>query len=273
MYKTDPIISDCICCWFDLLGYGKPFIDANWDLKKEGCKKNYERIRSIKSSFLGSFSVCKSGTKMVINDGFANTIDFDTASLSSYDDVLLFLEGAISDYTVINHTDKRNGFPGVRGVISSGHRFSYDQANMTIDLSTNRNVAYYPTEFQMNTAFSKANLMEGSGKRANLRGSNLFFDISILSLLKQASSSLGIATPKVTDCNERLLIQIYNKAGWFADIYVDSTAILYGKCNNYDNYGINTKLYKFIQMNSIVDDVSFEASLQQAVRLSKTEEE
>ena len=32
-------IKDCLCSWYDLLGYGAPFVEANWDLRDEQCKK------------------------------------------------------------------------------------------------------------------------------------------------------------------------------------------------------------------------------------------
>ena len=41
-------IKQCICCWYDLLGYGGPFIDSKWNLNDPRCKMNIQRIEAIK---------------------------------------------------------------------------------------------------------------------------------------------------------------------------------------------------------------------------------
>ena len=99
-------------------------------------------------------------------------------------DILYFIEGIIQDFQSLNITDKRNGFPGARSILSIGHRFSYDGCNHSYDLIQNRTTAYYPNEFQMNTAFSKAYIMEESGSCANISGSSLYIDCAVFDFLK-----------------------------------------------------------------------------------------
>lgn len=41
--------------------------------------------------------------------------------------------------------------------------------NFTYDVSTGEILAYFPKEFQMNTAFSKANIIEESGKAYGIK--------------------------------------------------------------------------------------------------------
>ena len=60
---------------------------------------------------------------------------------------------------------------------------------------------------------------------------------------------------------------------WFADLRVDPTPIEYGESKDYKNQGIETKLYRFKKMHSVIDDWAKEASYQQAVRYSKMEED
>ena len=42
-------IIPCLCSWFDLLGYGKPFVDSKWNLSDEKCYNNFQRSRFLMS--------------------------------------------------------------------------------------------------------------------------------------------------------------------------------------------------------------------------------
>ncbi|MBQ9552622.1 MAG: hypothetical protein IJU96_07640 [Clostridia bacterium] len=270
---SDYEIKNCFCCWYDLLGYGKPFVDSHWNLNDERCRRNYERIKNVRTGFTSSWSAKPVGTRLTFNDGFASTIDFDLASADSYQDALIFLEGVINDFESINYYDKRIGFPGIRGIITFGQRFSYDSSNSSFDISSKRTIAYFPSEFQMNTAFSKAFIMEESGSRANLSGNYLFIDVEVYNTLVEAAKALNYPIPQIEAKDNRTLLKVFDKSGWFADLVIDSSPYLYGKSEKYNNRGIETKLYKYVSIHSRIDEIASEATYCQSIRYSRIDEE
>ena len=270
---SDYEIKNCFCCWYDLLGYGNPFVDSHWNLNDERCRRNYERIKNVRTGFTSSWSAKPVGTRLTFNDGFASTIDFDLASADSYQDALIFLEGVINDFESINYYDKRIGFPGIRGIITFGQRFSYDSSNSSFDISSKRTIAYFPSEFQMNTAFSKAFIMEESGSRANLSGNYLFIDVEVYNTLVEAAKALNYPIPQIEAKDNRTLLKVFDKSGWFADLVIDSSPYLYGKSEKYNNRGIETKLYKYVSIHSRIDEIASEATYCQSIRYSRIDEE
>lgn len=264
----DLIITKCICCWFDFLGFGKPFVDTKWDLSDERCRKNYDRMLNAKAAFLSGSTVKPLGTKLVFNDGYASTID-----LYNLNDVLIFMEGAINDFEIINYIDRAGGFPGIRGVISCGDRFSYDNSNATYDIDSKRDIAYYPREFQMNTAFSKAFIMEECGSRAGISGSELYIDSNVLSMIYRLAKDDGCDPPVIDKTGETIRIHLFDRLGWFADVNLENNYISFGRCKEYNNRGIETSLYRFKGIRSKIDEMAAEAARATAIRASLAEAE
>ena len=67
-------IKECICCWYDLLGFGSPFVESSWDLENSRCEINVHRITEIKDRFYG-VSALGLGKSFILNDGVINTMD------------------------------------------------------------------------------------------------------------------------------------------------------------------------------------------------------
>lgn len=266
-------ITDCLCCWCDLLGYGKAFVESGWNLRDSRCQKNFERIAKLGKQLTFTLAARQVGTKLIFNDGFASTIDIVPTNKERYMDILYFIEGIIQDFQSLNITDKRNGFPGARSVLSIGHRFSYDGCNHSYDLLQNRTTAFYPNEFQMNTAFSKAYIMEESGSKANISGSNLYIDRAVFDFLKEAAQELECTPPECLKEKDRIVMKLYSPSGWFADIYFDTDTITYGESSQYENRGIETTLYRYQRIHSIIDEIASEAALQQSYRYSIMEDD
>ena len=266
-------IKNCLCCWYDLLGYGAPFVNSKWDLHNGQCKENFERIEQLRLLFTTSLAVKPLGTRLTFNDGFASTIDVDPITPETFYETLLFLEGALHDFESINVEDQRRNFPGARGVITLGQRFSYDHCNSSYDLLSKRTVSYHPAEFQMNTAFSKAFIMEESGSRAGIEGSHLYIDIDVYHHIARAANQIGCKIPTIKFEDDVLVLEIFGPKGWFATLQFDSAPITYGENSNYKNRGIETTLYKFKCMHSVIDDMANEAAYQQSLRYSMMEEE
>ncbi len=273
MEDKDFEIKNCLCCWYDLLGYGAPFVNSKWDLHNSQCRDNFDRIEQLRLLFTSSLAVKPLGTRLTFNDGFASTIDVDPISPDTYYETLLFLEGALHDFESINIEDQRRKFPGARGIITLGQRFSYDCCNSTYDLLSNRTTSYHPMEFQMNTAFSKAFIMEESGSRAGITGSHLYIDIEVYRYLAKASHEIGCPIPSIQYENDELVLQVHGPKSWFAELRFDATPVEYGESDKYKNRGIETKLYRFKSMHSIIDDWAKEAAYQQSRRYAMMDDD
>lgn len=273
MEDRDYEIKNCLCCWYDLLGYGAPFVNSKWDLNNIQCRDNFERIEKLRNLFTSSLAVKPLGTRLTFNDGFASTIDVDPITPDTYSDVLLFLEGALHNFEAINIEEQRRKFPGARGIITLGQRFSYDSCNSTYDLVSERTTSYHPVEFQMNTAFSKAFIMEETGSRAGISGNNLYIDIAVYQYFLKVSRELGCEEPKVKFEGDELVLDVFSVGSWFAELRFDATPIEYGESSAYKNRGIETKLYRFKKMHSIIDDLAKEAAYQQARRYAMMQDD
>ena len=176
-------IIDCISCWYDLLGFGSPFKQSNWDLNDPRCITNFERLKSISTSFIHSLNLY--GTNFYVNDGIASTIDINGKGQKDIDKILFFIESVLLHFRNINLSEKRNNYPGIRGVVTAGQRVFYDVTNYDYNLMAKEITSYHPTEFQMNTAYSKAYIMEGSGSKAGLCGPHLYVDILLYSVFQK----------------------------------------------------------------------------------------
>lgn len=267
--KYDEIIN-CICAWYDLLGYGKPFVESKWNMFDQKCIESIHRIKKLKSFFTSSWSVKPIGTKLSFNDGFAHVVDVDSSNIK---DLAIFFDGLLNDFDSINYNDQKEGFPGVRGVVSCGQRFIYDNCNISEDLSNNRTVVYYPKEFQMNSAFSKAFIMEEAGSRAGLKGPGLYLDIQIFSMFKKLLSENNHPMPTIKGSPNGLMIEINSKDGFLLKFEVENNPVIFSKeqCQKYDNRGIETTLYKYVpnSCHSYIDEIASASAYAQMQRLSQ----
>ena len=238
-------IIDCICCWYDLLGFGKPFIDSEWRLDTPECENNITRIENLANIFGGGFSVTL-GKTLSLNDGVIKTRDFIYNDESKVVGWLRFIAALVWDFERINYMDKENGFPGVRGVITFGKRFYYDSTNASYDALKKEDVAYHPREFQMNTAFSKAYIMEESGSKMGLEGSYLFWDKKVFEQLTQYINNSTYHDKfycKEYDNENEHIFEIGDEIGWALRCFCEKDPI------EYSYRGIKTKVYKMV--NSI----------------------
>lgn len=261
--NTETSIIKNICCWYDLLGYGAPFFKASWNLTDPSCEKNLERVMRIGAWGWGYLS-SSYGPKLLLNDGVAACIDLhdDERSVCR---ALNYLEAMIADYECLRRIDLREGNPGIRGVISCGDRFEYDYADTTVTVSPKTITFYHPKEFQMNTAFSKAFIIEESGSKAGVAGSNLYIDSAVFELINSFLTKFEGSVEIIKNENEIVAKILYEM--WYATLHFDKETVIY------KNKGINTELFRFIGMESYPEDLSREAAYQHAVMYSKMEED
>ena len=112
---------------------------------------NYKRIKKIGTEFHNSYT---QGKTLIINDGVIKTFDVN-GEKGDINNIINFLIQYVDGFNKINEY-----IPG---------NFIYNQSDGEI-------VTYYPEEFQMNTAFSKANIIEESGSKKGIACPFLFFD-------------------------------------------------------------------------------------------------
>lgn len=257
-------VIDCFCIWYDLLGFGKPFIDARWNLHKEPCIENYKRLKDLETFFsLPGFN--PRGQRLYINDGIAATVDVSDNELKSVHGVMYWLDNVIGHYNMINIVDQRNGYPGIRGVLTKGHRIQYEETNMTESMPLGI-VSYHPKEFQMNTAYSKAFIMEESGSAAGLKGPYLFVDKIVFEYLEMMFNGKKGYLIKEEDIQDnKFKVLIYCDGTWFLKLYFDKNII------DYDKKGIKTKLYKLDHYEACFDLLAQKEQASLAARIQKYE--
>lgn len=187
----------CFCMWSDLLGFGHIFQDNNWILNEELKKQVYERLEAAHSAVLYYSSPAE--RDFILNDGMGKVFhpqskDKDGNNILS---ISLFLRSCIELHISINETEHELELPGCRSVLAFGESIEYIADDIRYDdyvmnyskpagsnisnfakRTGNPIVVYNPKELQMNTAFSKAYLLEAGGTKAGLHGNHFFIDES-----------------------------------------------------------------------------------------------
>lgn len=190
---------ESFCVWVDLLGYGKAFYSTNWDIGSPVALKNLERIKLLEPY---TTSICNpyNETLFALNDGFIRNFDIVKCRVGW---ILGWFIDVICKFKTIDENDKRNGFCGVRGVVAYGGRVQYRQIDSLgrgdfICTSeekkqeyNKKRIVFTPSELQMNTAFSKAFIIESGGSRYGLINSKLHIDEKMLTKLSEIINEIG----------------------------------------------------------------------------------
>lgn len=193
-------IKDTFCLWEDLLGFGQPLYANHWNLENGSIKKNITRLKMLEHELLNvTDPFCEK--VFSLNDGFVRTYEPEPNHIFS---LLRWFDMTVKNFIYLNARDIKNGFPGVRGVLSSGQRLVYsDRIRVGLgdfiqttpqkraDYNANKTAVNAPRELQMNTAFSKAYIIESSGKRFGVEGNNLFIDIEVLEKMANSINTIG----------------------------------------------------------------------------------
>ncbi len=208
-YKENNTIKiiNSFCSWIDLLGYGQPFYDCNWDLHNTIALQNIARLHNIEP-IITSISSPYLETLFTLNDGYIRNFDIPCSDACL---IMQWLIDVIQNFHLINKMDKENGFYGARGVITYGNRAIYREIDYLgrgdfILTSSERkqeynkkNVVYTPNELQMNTAFSKAYIIENSGSKSGLKNNKIHIDEHMLEKFVDIINEIKIDTFGVTD--------------------------------------------------------------------------
>lgn len=196
-----------ICLWSDLLGFGSDFLASNWRLKPEQIQAKLERMRDAQKIAIQNV-IPPFENLLILNDGVVKVFNIEHCYESGSSDmtwltICRFFKNSIITHWQINELEKRIDLPGTRTIISVGTTYPYyfegniqlkdyfynDKQNNFIngyscaEAIMNNTIVYNPIEFQMNTAFSQAYILDSIGSSQNIKGNNVFIQMDLIYLL------------------------------------------------------------------------------------------
>ena len=125
----------------------------------------------------------------------------------------------------------------------------------------------------MNSAFSKAFIMEEAGSRAGLKGPGLYLDIQAFSMFKKLLSEKDYPMPKIKESVNGYIVEINSNDGFLFQFEVENNPVVFSKerFQKYDNRGIETTLYKYVpnSCHSYIDEIASSGIYAQTQRLSR----
>jgi hypothetical protein len=261
-------IINCICAWYDLLGFGQPLVDSEWNLNDKRCEKQLQRIKSLDLSLVNGYSSTHGSTSFSLNDGIIFNFDIDPDIPNLQERLIMVLDDLILEYQSLNFRDESAGFPGIRGVLTIGHRYNYTHVGSTVRVLDDKTIAYHPKDFQMNTAFSKAYIMESSGSKSKISGNKLYVDKYLLDsieiIILKGQKQIRIEK-NLSDAEESKFFSIYHNNTLLLELDFDPVSV------EYQHKGINTILYKLLKRKSIQDEAAREAAYRQGQRYLQAE--
>ena len=123
-----------------------------------------------------------------------------------------------------------------------------------------------PEYFQMNTAFSKAYIIESSGSKAGVTGNNLYIDNYLLIfledlVLKEDNGKQKFRVEKhLHEESEFKSFSIFRDEDMFLKLDFDKDSV------EYDNKGIKTKFFRFKKRISRQDQLANETAFKEGQR-------
>jgi hypothetical protein len=198
-WSDSPVITQCICAWSDLLGFGAALRRGKWD-DLDAILPTLDRVVRLQQDTLAK--TCDDEFIFMVNDGVARNLDFRPER--GLNRLVRWLSDLWWTHRIINDIEKKYGHPGIRTVVVAGYRVTYSTGNKKrteMILAKRRNwtrqdveaiylpefldqtAFYVPFEFQMNLAFAKAYALEASGSKIGLSGPKFFLDESVLHFL------------------------------------------------------------------------------------------
>ena len=219
----------CFCLWSDLLGFGNVFSQNNWILSNKNIWKVYKRLADAHLTAI--YYSDPRQRILILNDGIAKT--FHPNSKDDINNVLgiaTFLRDCIMTHISICTTEYEKGLPGCRSVLSFGENYAFTDFEIRYDdyvfnyskpkgnslsLSAQRLnnplIVHNPADFQMNTAFSKAYILESGGSKHGLKGDNFFIAQDAINAIIKYSEEKGHFAVWVNDSEGMKLFIAYDR--------------------------------------------------------------
>lgn len=184
-------IIPCASAWFDICGYGNLLEKSNWsllNLRNNGFFDSLSFVYEILGHpFIVDVPPRPTERVLFLNDGVARTIDL-SSSKDVHPVILLFYirDLFLAHFQLINGLAKLN--LGLRTVLAGGERCQYSPPSISgqsvLYHSGNpseygraildQKFVYYPPEFQMNTAFAAAYIIEALGSKSGIIPNRLY---------------------------------------------------------------------------------------------------
>lgn len=200
----------CFCMWSDLLGFSNIFVKTNWELSKSQMEEIYSRLEAAHSSVL--YYSTPFERDLILNDGIAKVFH-PKSKLEDCNNILsvsMFIRSCVELHMSISATEHEKGLPGCRSVLAFGENIEYlteevrfddyvfnyskPEGSEISDIARsigNPIVIYNPKELQMNTAFSKAYILESGGTKSGLPGNFMYIDKSVIDAIGRYSRNKG----------------------------------------------------------------------------------
>lgn len=258
-----PKAISCICCWYDFLGFAGPLIKDSWVLSADP-NDSITRMKLAKDCFSGPFSRTDSVT-LFMNDGAVRNYDFCSHDERSVEKLLGFFDGLFADFEYLNEVDIGNGYPGVRGVLTWGTRWNYCSSDLTELIGSRESgsaiVGYHPREFQMNTAFSKAYIVDDAGSSAGIKGAYLYVDRDLFGYLDAAPYEL-----RTIEVDDELEVKVIKNGEVEAALYFSLPGV------KFEMAGLNTTFYRYLKKHTRIDDLVEASSYAEMQRIAALNE-
>ena len=216
--RHSPIIIPTICCWSDLLGFGQVFSSNNWELKTPDWDSTIQRLVRSQDLCLQHL-VPGIETCLSLNDGIVRSFLVEN-HVDHIQTLALWIRSCILYHKHLNEVEQSEGLPGLRTVMTAGHRAIHNFGNATFDdyiynyskpdpnrisdccKQHNPIVFYNPAAFQMNTAFSKCFLIDEAGSKAGVSGPEFYLENSVLDFIVEFSNFYSdICSPPIFEEN------------------------------------------------------------------------
>jgi len=249
-------VFDSVCSYMDLHRFGQVLRDAHWQLKHAQSKGLIEDLAYFyRMGASAEFSPSPEERILVLNDGIARVVDLPSGIVMNAMTVLvrdLILTHCQLVYAF--HNDALG--LGVRTVLAGGERIQYAPSlepyaergesieadnGERIDWSFGQQTVFNPFHFQMNTAFSRAYLIEKAGHKEGILRNRVYIDdIWIQVWLKTFGTGIRVEYEGLSESGT--IIIHFDQFPWL-ELKFDTTVEIKNK-----ELGDKTTVYQLSQM-------------------------
>lgn len=215
-----------ICIWTDICGFASKLGRANWDLTQAQAQGLLRVLSDIYETaalpLLVDSPPAQSERILVLNDGIARTMDLPDPSAVEPVRFTFYLRDLLMRHYWLVPKLKLEDL-GLRTVLAGGQRVQYSPVRITGESVLcyqgapspwgrhvlEQELVYHPAQFQMNTAFSRAYLIESAGSRQGIQVNRVYIDESYIEVVQQAMP--GCVTVKGDNCGGQICIEWDNQ--------------------------------------------------------------
>ena len=187
-------VSESMCCWTDLLGFGTPFYESRWAPSQSVWDSIFERISEAHACCYQEICI-HSEFLLALNDGIVRCFDCD------HDGPILnilsrWLSRCMVSHNWINDREEFKGLPGARTVVAFGPKLVHG----TPEVREGDFIGNYtkpedgpatypgaetltivnPLPLQLNLAFSKAYILDRYGSKFGISGPHFYVDQNVV---------------------------------------------------------------------------------------------